>query len=123
MTEPLNLARSLLALLDEEFEALKGRDLERFESFQPVKIQLLNQLTARVSEQPAREAMSSETQDLLRQARDAHRRNETLIQHQLAAIRGALQALTASAALQSVEVYDKLGHVQTRRSGRGYGEV
>jgi flagellar biosynthesis/type III secretory pathway chaperone len=123
MSEPLDLARSLLALLDEEFEALKRRDLERFESFQPVKIQLLNQLTARVAEQPGREAMSSETQDLLRQARDAHRRNETLIQHQLAAIRGALQALTASAALQSVEVYDKLGHVQTRRSGRGYGEV
>jgi hypothetical protein len=123
MSEPLDLAHSLLALLEEEFEALKRRDLERFESFQPSKIQLLNELNARVSAQPEGQGVPPQALALLRQARDAHRRNETLIQHQLAAIRGALQALTANATLQSVEVYDKLGHVQARRSGRGYGEV
>jgi hypothetical protein len=123
MSDLPDLARSLLALLEEEFAALKRRDLDEFERLQPIKVNLLTELNAQASGVTQSASLPPEALALLRQSRDAHRRNETLMQHQLAAIRGALQALTANASLQSVEVYDKLGNVQSKRTGRGYGEV
>lgn len=123
MNPAVELARSLSALVDEEFEALKARDLDRFERLQPAKLNLLEKLSEFGSPVGDAPGLPPEAIDLIRRARDAHRRNETLMQHQLDALRGALQALTADSSLDPVEVYDRLGNVQGRRGGRGYRDA
>jgi flagellar biosynthesis/type III secretory pathway chaperone len=129
MNDPLDqamaLARSLADTLEEEFTALKTRDIARVERLQPGKAHLLESLAALAGPPGGRTAAGEDPdlRDLLRQCQQAHRRNETLVQHQLAAVRGALGALTADSALQSVEVYDRLGQISARRRGRGYSDA
>jgi flagellar biosynthesis/type III secretory pathway chaperone len=129
MNDPIEqamaLARSLADTLEEEFTALKARDIARVERLQPGKAHLLESLAALAGPPGGRTAVGEDPdlRDLLRQCQQAHRRNETLVQHQLAAVRGALGALTADSALQSVEVYDRLGQISARRRGRGYSDA
>ena len=143
-TSRLELAQRLHVLLEEEFEALKRRDLDLFEQLQPGKARLLEALAAGAHPlEPGAEAADPATPDspetaepasphpsqnpsqnpdpareLLLQCRDAHRRNETLMQRQLEAVRGALQALSAESGLDTVEVYDRLGQMRSRGGGR-----
>lgn len=124
MSDPVQFAQSLLQLLEAEFEALKTQNLDRFEQLQADKTRLLDQLAqSQVPDQTPPTQAWLDFQDTVARCRDAHRRNETLMQHQLNAIRGTLQALRADAGLESVEVYDKLGHMHTRLGGRGYQEA
>ena len=128
MIDPITLAASLRDILEEEFEALRARDLDHFERLQPGKSSLLERLAAAVDASRATTtapdaSLAPEFQSIILQCRDAHRRNQTLIQHQLAAIRGTLQALTAGGATDSVEVYDRLGTVRSRLRGRGYSDA
>jgi flagellar biosynthesis/type III secretory pathway chaperone len=45
-TEQANeLARQLSDILEQEFEALRVQDLDKFEGLQPIKNELLNELT------------------------------------------------------------------------------
>jgi flagellar biosynthesis/type III secretory pathway chaperone len=122
----LALLQQLLESLDQEFEALKRRDLGYFERLQPTKEQLLAQLSAWQTE-PERAAATfvhdTECRDWLLRCRDAHRRNETLLQRHLEAVRGALQALSAGTPLQGVEIYDRLGQMRGRGAGRGIAEA
>lgn len=111
-------AQDLLLVLNQEFDALKIQDLAQFEALQAGKAALLARL-----EGVAPEAISEDVRDTLMQCRDAHRRNETLIQHQLVAIRGTLQSLTATHATETVDVYDRLGHVRSGTLGRGYNDA
>ena len=72
----LALLQQLLESLDQEFEALKRRDLGYFERLQPTKEQLLAQLSAWQTE-PERAAATfvhdTECRDWLLRCRDAHR--------------------------------------------------
>lgn len=111
-------------LLEEEFTALKAQNLDQFEALQPEKLEVLSQLAALAdqiranTEDDAANGPWQEFNLLMRQCSDAHRRNETLISRQLAAIKGALQALIPVDASQSVEVYDRMGQL-SRRARRG----
>jgi flagellar biosynthesis/type III secretory pathway chaperone len=111
-------AQDLLLVLDQEFDALKIQDLAQFEALQATKSALLARL-----EGVAPDAITEDVRDILIECRDAHRRNETLIQHQLVAIRGTLQSLTATHATETVDVYDRLGHVRSGTRGRGYNDA
>jgi flagellar biosynthesis/type III secretory pathway chaperone len=121
----LTVSDQLVQLLALEFEALKSQDLDRFESLQPGKNDLLAELTQLcpspddLQKLPEWDAL----RERLIECRDLHRRNAVLIERKLDTIRGALHSLRAGDSGSPVEVYDRLGQVARFSRGRGYQEV
>jgi flagellar biosynthesis/type III secretory pathway chaperone len=112
------LTQRLQALLELEFDALKVRDLPRFEELQAEKNGVLEQLSALAQWATAQSPVPQgweDQQEALRACREAHLRNIQLMQRQLQAVRGALQALQGEQAA-AVDLYDRLG-----RMGRPQG--
>lgn len=111
------LAERLAQCLTQEFEALKQRDLSAFEALQEPKAEVLEQLSelARWCSQiePAPAAWQALREQLL-QSRDDHLRNIQLLQRQLEAVRGALQALQGESTAPAVDLYDRSGLVSRR---------
>jgi flagellar biosynthesis/type III secretory pathway chaperone len=121
----LFVADQLVQLLALEFEELKSQDLDRFESLQAGKNDLLAELAGLC---PSAEDLQNLPEwDALRESliecRDMHRRNAVLIERKLDTIRGALHSLRAGDSGSPVEVYDRLGQVARFSRGRGYQEV
>lgn len=121
----LFVADQLVQLLALEFEALKSQDLDRFESLQAGKNDLLAELAGLC---PSAEDLQNlpewdALRELLIECRDMHRRNAVLIERKLDTIRGALHSLRAGDSGSPVEVYDRLGQVARYSRGRGYQEV
>jgi flagellar biosynthesis/type III secretory pathway chaperone len=121
----LPVAEQLQQLLALEFEALKEQDLDRFESLQTAKTDLLSELTRLCPDSEALQINPAwqELKELLVDCRDKHRRNAVLIERKLDTIRGALRSLSAGHASSPVEVYDRLGQMARYSRGRGYQEV
>jgi len=123
--QALSVSDQLVQLLALEFEALKSQDLDRFESLQPGKNDLLAQLSQLCP--PAEDLQTLPEWETLREklieCRDLHRRNAVLIERKLDTIRGALHSLRAGDSGSPVEVYDRLGQVARFSRGRGYHEV
>ena len=121
----LKLTVSLAQLLALEFEALKNQDLDQFESLQPVKNNLLAELTQNCPSADDLQQLPqwAELKEQLIECRDLHRRNSILIERKLDSIRGARNSLRAGDSGSSVEVYDRLGQVARFSKGRGYQEV
>lgn len=123
--QALTVSDQLVQLLALEFEALKSQDLDRFESLQPGKNDLLAQLSQLcpsaedLQNLPEWEAL----REKLIECRDLHRRNAVLIERKLDTIRGALHSLRVGDSGSPVEVYDRLGQVARFSRGRGYQEV
>jgi len=124
----------LRRLLDEEFESLRARDLDRFESLQSVKALLLAELTSAVESQREQLADQASDTELLSswetfrasmlECRDLHRRNEILILRKRDAIEGALSALVDGFdSTASVEVYDRLGRMNRPRRRHAYAQA
>ena len=121
----LLVADQLVQLLALEFEALKSQDLDRLESMQAGKNDLLADLAGLC---PSAEDLQNlpewdALRELLIECRDMHRRNAVLIERKLDTIRGALHSLRAGDSGSPVEVYDRLGKVARFSRGRGYQEV
>lgn len=121
----LPVAEQLHQLLTLEFEALKVQDLDRFESLQDPKTDLLSELARLCPDSEALQAHPAwqDLKEILVECRDMHRRNAVLIERKLDAIRGALRSLSAGHASSPVEVYDRLGQMARYSKGRGYQEV
>ncbi len=121
----LSVCTQLIQMLGLEFDALKSQDLDRFESLQPGKNDLLAELTEICP--PAEDLQKMPEWDALREllieCRDLHRRNAVLIERKLDTIRGALHSLQVGDSGSPVEVYDRLGQVARFSRGRGYQEV
>ena len=121
----LSLASQLSKLLLLEFEALKVQDLDRFESLQPGKNDLLAGLAKLC---PSAEDLQNlpeheKLRELLIECRDLHRRNAVLIERKLDTIRGTLHSLHTGETGSPVEVYDRLGQVARFSKDRGYQEI
>ena len=121
----LSLASQLSKLLLLEFEALKVQDLDRFESLQPGKNDLLAGLAKLC---PSAEDLQNlpeheKLRELLIECRDLHRRNAVLIERKLDTIRGTLHSLHTGETGSPVEVYDRLGQVARFSRGRGYQDA
>jgi flagellar biosynthesis/type III secretory pathway chaperone len=121
----LFVSDQLVQLLALEFEALKSQDLDRFESLQAGKNDLLAELAGLC---PSAEDLQKlpewdALRELLIECRDMHRRNAVLIERKLDTIRGALHSLRVGDSGSPVEVYDRLGQVARFSRGRGYHEV
>ena len=121
----LSVCTQLIQMLALEFDALKSQDLDRFESLQPGKNDLLAELTDICP--PAEDLQKMPEWDALREllieCRDLHRRNAVLIERKLDTIRGALHSLRVGDSGSPVEVYDRLGQVARFSRGRGYQDV
>lgn len=121
----LTLTAQLAQLLTLEFEALKSQDLDRFESLQPGKNDLLQELTEKCpSAQDLQDLPEWENlREMLIECRDLHRRNAILIERKLDTIRGTLNSLRVGDSGSTVEVYDRLGQMSRFGRGRGYQDV
>ena len=121
----LTLTAQLAQLLALEFDALKSQDLDRFESLQPGKNDLLQELTEKCP--PAQDLQDlpewENLREMLIECRDLHRRNAILIERKLDTIRGTLNSLRVGDAGCTVEVYDRLGQMARFGRGRGYQDV
>jgi flagellar biosynthesis/type III secretory pathway chaperone len=109
-------AQRLADFLEQEFEALRQRDMTTFEGLQTLKTEELDQLSQLAQwcgqMQPAPQAWQ-DLQQSLTQSRENHLRNIQLLQRQLDAVRGALQALQGESA-PATDLYDRSGHVSRR---------
>jgi flagellar biosynthesis/type III secretory pathway chaperone len=119
------LALQLSQMLELEFDALKIQDLDEFERLQPIKNDLLSQLTELA---PSREILEEDPLwsgwlEGIAECRDKHRRNVVLMERKLESIRGALDSLRLPGTGSGVEIYDRLGHVSRFSRGRGYNEA
>ena len=129
MTEPTEqanaLASQLAEILELEFDALRIQDLDKFEQLQPIKNELLTELTRLAP--PAHEVQTlpqwQSFREVMLACRDAHRRNAVLMERKLEAIRGTLQSLRLEDPSSSVEVYDRLGHISRFSRNTGYSDA
>jgi flagellar biosynthesis/type III secretory pathway chaperone len=115
-TAPLDVAR-LSELLAQEFELLKSRNIDGFEALQEERIALLERLALVAEWATAQTPVPQLWQDLqpgLQQCKQDHLRNIQLLQRQLQAVKGALQALQGESTA-TVDLYDRLGQVARRR--------
>ncbi len=121
----LSVSNQLVQLLALEFEALKSQDLDRFESLQPGKNDLLKELTEICPSSQDLQNLPEwkPLRESLTECRDLHRRNAVLIERKLDSIRGALHSLRLGDCGSPIEVYDRLGQVARFSRGRGYQEV
>jgi flagellar biosynthesis/type III secretory pathway chaperone len=113
----------LAAILNLEFEALKVRDLTAFEALQDEKNQLLQSLAetaAWASRQEPMPLVWQQLQNSLQQSKQDHLRNIQLLQRQLQAVKGALQALQGDSAAPAVDLYDRMGQIARRAGAWGH---
>jgi len=113
----------LAEILGLEFEALKVRDLEAFEGVQVEKnlvLQNLAQLAEWAATQSPVPEQWQQVQDSLRQSKQDHLRNIQLLQRQLQAVKGTLQALQGESASAAVDLYDRMGQIARRPGAWGY---
>ena len=116
-------AARLTDILGLEFEALKTRDLAAFETIQEEKSLLLQRLASlaewAVSQDPV-PVLWQQAQDSLQQSKQDHLRNIQLLQRQLQAVKGTLQALQGESSAPSVDLYDRMGQIARRQGAWGY---
>jgi flagellar biosynthesis/type III secretory pathway chaperone len=122
LAAPDEVAR-LAEILGLEFEALKVRDLAAFEAIQEQKILLLQNLASlaewAASQDPV-PVLWQQLQDSLRQSKQDHLRNIQLLQRQLQAVKGTLQALQGESAAPAVDLYDRMGQIARRPGAWGF---
>ena len=119
------LADQLAQMLEQELEALRTQQIDQFEQLQPVKAELLAEITRLAPPAADIQALPEwqEFRDTMIQCRDLHRRNAVLMERKLEAIRGTLQSLRVDDEASSVEVYDRLGHVSRFGRNSGYSDA
>lgn len=116
-------------LLEQEFDALKSQELDRFEALVQTKTEMLQRLGSITGIQDKSDADLLDTRwdgfrAQMQSCRQLHQRNEILLIRKLDAVRGAIDSLQMGDPTSSLEVYDRLGKVRRgRRSSRGYSEV
>jgi flagellar biosynthesis/type III secretory pathway chaperone len=122
LAAPQDAAR-LGEILGLEFDALKLRDMAAFEAIQVDKTLLLQRLAALAewaSSQAPVPALWQQVQDTLQQSKQDHLRNIQLLQRQLQAVKGTLQALQGESAAPTVDLYDRMGQIARRPGAWGY---
>ena len=133
----LALTKSLAVkdLLENEFEALQVKDLTRFEALQSSKVDILSFLAAQNLNASLKALSAGESSiqndlisldnvlDLLDECKNLHHRNEIFINRKLESIRSALKAIQSPGASASVDVYDRLGKIRSRRPPNTMGDA
>lgn len=129
MTDPVayakQLADQLEQMLEQEFETLRTQEIDQFELIQPVKTELLEEITRLAPSANDIQVLPEwrEFRNTMILCRDLHRRNAVLMERKLEAIRGTLESLRSEDPSSSVEVYDRLGHVSRFGRKSGYSDA
>ncbi len=113
----------LAEILALEFEALKPRELTTFESIQEEKNAVLQNLAVLAEWATAQTPIPllwQQQQDSLQQCKQDHMRNLQLLQRQLEAVKGTLQALQGESSAPAVDLYDRMGKLARRSGAWGY---
>jgi len=112
----LATAQRLEHLLEQEFQALRARDLPQLERLTEAREALLAQLLyLKQTQQGAwHGAAFSEARARVDHCQALHKRNELLLARQLDAVRQALGALQKSS--DDADLYDRLGQLARRRA-------
>ncbi len=115
-SQVLDTARRLQRLLEQEFEALKNRDLTQLEKLTETREALLTQLLYfRQTQESLWKGPSFEgARSLVTECQNLHKRNELLLARQLDGIRRTLGALQKSS--DDEDLYDRLGQLARRRA-------
>jgi len=120
-------ANELLALLQKEFEALKSQNLPEIELIQDKKLPILEYLSTEsiksclsdTEGKPDWETFKS----IINECKNAHRRNEILVNRRIESIKGALTAVTGRNSDDELEMYDKLGKLSQKKNSKGILEA
>ena len=112
----LATAQRLEHLLEQEFQALRARDLPQLERLTEAREALLAQLLylKQTQQQAWPSAAFSEARARVDHCQTLHKRNELLLARQLDAVRQALGALQKSS--DDADLYDRLGQLARRRA-------
>ncbi|OUV02970.1 MAG: hypothetical protein CBC42_05550 [Betaproteobacteria bacterium TMED82] len=125
MQQACDKARELLKILEMEFIALKEQKLDEFEELQLKKepiLLLLSSLDVPKADPSDSEDAWAPLREIVSQCKEAHRKNEILINRKLDSIRLALNTMTGNSQ-GSHEMYDKLGKISQRRSRKKFLEA
>jgi flagellar biosynthesis/type III secretory pathway chaperone len=115
-------ASRLGEILSLEFESLKTRDLGAFEALQEEKTVLLESLASLAewaSSQKPMPVLWQQMQESLQRSKQDHLRNIQLLQRQLQAVKGTLQALQGDSA-PTVDLYNRMGQITARQGIWGH---
>ncbi len=135
LTLALTKSLALKELLENEFEALQAKDLAHFEALQSSKIDILSFLAAQNLNASLKALSDGESSiqndltsldkvlDLLDECKKLHLRNEIFINRKLDSIRSALKIIQPPGASASVDVYDRLGKIRSRRPRNTMGDA
>lgn len=116
---------SLAQLLEQEFEALKSREISTLQNLDQAKTQLLIRLQVHADTLSRAEEVSEQwvmLRDRLRECREMHFRNFQLLRRQLDAVQGALHAMLGDDQVLP-GLYDKLGKVSRLSGVRAYQAI
>ena len=125
--DAIRFANELHKLLELEFEALKLQNLSEIESIQEKKIPILEYLDsdsvkANVTETRG-DADWESFKSIISECKNAHRRNEILVNRRIDSIKGALNTVTGENKDDELEMYDKLGKLAPKKSNKGILEA
>ena len=123
----IRFASELHRLLELEFEALKSQQISEIESIQDKKVPILEYLNsdsikAHV-EEASGEADWESFKTIISECKNAHRRNEILVNRRIESIKSALNTLTGENKDDELEMYDKLGKLAQKKSSKGILEA
>ena len=123
----IRFANELHRLLELEFEALKSQELSEIESIQEKKVPILEYLNAdsiRANlKKMGGEAEWESFKSIISECKNAHRRNEILVNRRIESIKSALNTLTGENKDDELEMYDKLGKLAQKKNNKGILEA
>ena len=123
----IRFANELHSLLELEFEALKAQKLSEIESIQEKKVPILEYLNAdsiRANlKKMGGEAEWESFKSIISECKNAHRRNEILVNRRIESIKSALNTLTGENKDDELEMYDKLGKLAQKKNNKGILEA
>ena len=120
-----DLAKQLASILELEFQALRGQQLDQFEQLQPVKNELLSEIGRLAPGADDLQALPDwqDFRETMLVCRDLHRRYALVMDRKLDAIRGTLDSLRLQDSASPIEVYDRLGHISRFSRKNAYSDA
>ena len=120
----LRLASTLEAILDKEFDVLKDSDLDQFESLQPEKLTILQDLTHTQAVSAfydndfhhSHKSMA-DLIEVMESCKNKFQRNDLLINKKIETVKSALNTLRNGSDNRPLELYDKLGMLGAKKRG------
>ena len=125
--DAIKFANELHRLLELEFEALKSQKLSEIESIQEKKVPILEYLNGDSIKANVKDTSGATDwesfKSIINDCKNAHRRNEILVNRRIESIKSALNTLTRENKDDELEMYDKLGKLAQKKNNKGILEA